>query len=73
MVLTSIYGNINSLTMMAKRFMTIVDGSKKKHVASIIVGTQPLPLIGRGSTAKWENRDALASLDDLSSLTTLTI
>ncbi len=53
--------------------MTIVDGSKKKHVASIIVGTQPLPLIGRGSTAKWENRDALASLDDLSSLTTLTI
>jgi hypothetical protein len=42
MVHTSMYGNINSLTMMAKRFMTIVDGSKKKHVASIIASNSTI-------------------------------
>jgi hypothetical protein len=41
MVHTSMYGNIDSLTM-AKRFMTIVDGSKKKHVASIIAGNSTI-------------------------------
>lgn len=70
MVHTSMYGNIDSLTM-AKRFMTIVDGSKKKDVASIVAGNSTICLLlekGALLSGKIEMH-----WHDLSSLTTLTI
>lgn len=48
-----------SFIMKTKTFMTIVDGLKKKLVASAITSIQPLPFIGKGSFVEWEDRNAL--------------
>jgi len=49
-----------SIIMKEKTFMTIVDGLKKKLVASTITSIQPLPFIAKGSFVEWEDRNALA-------------
>ncbi len=59
-----------SFIMKAKTFMTIMEGLKKKLVASTITSIQPLPFIGRGSFVEWEIE---MHWHYLSSLTTLII